>query len=189
MFLMIFFTNFSDLIKPLMIWVTEFGFLCKLIVFILNGGSILNLVDEIKKPAYSKVPTRCIKSLEENVNLTIRLTNIYRLIIISFASYISLIKLFLNNKGERSLPLGAYIPCNLNNDACYISFAIFQSFNAYISSLTNINMECLFCKLITACCCSFDVLQDNLESIDYKNSKGGESDLRTNIRLHMKLIR
>lgn len=188
MFLIVFYMDSGDLLAPFMIWVTEFGFVCKLLLFFYNGQEILMLEDELNEPAFSNIPRKCLETLERDVKFTKWLTNIYRFVIISFATYVAFLKPFLNSKVKRELPFEVLVPCNLENNFCYVSFFIFQAIVGYISSQTNINMECLFCKLMTACGCLFDVLHYNLTYIDYSEEMA-EEDLRYNILLHQKLVR
>lgn len=189
MFLQAFYIDFNSLIEPCMVWVTEFGFICKLIVFISNGDEILKLEEELNQKAYRKFRKNCMKDLKKDANFTMRLANIYRFVIVSYATYVTLLKPFINNRGQRSLPFEAHMPCDLEEDICYFSFWAFQIVNGYISSQTNVNMECLFCKVMTACCCLFDVLQNNLSNIDYRYEETAEKELRDNIIMHQNLLR
>lgn len=189
MILMLFYMNFSDMIEPWMIWITEFGFFCKLIAFLCNGENILKLVSDLNDSAFSRFPKEYLKSLEKEIRFTGSLTNIYRLVIVSYASYISLLQPFIKSKHKRSLPFEAHVPCHLEHNDCFISFIIFQAINAVISSQTNVNMECLFCKLMTTCSCLFDVVRKNLRNIDYCNNEQAKRELRQNVILHIKLLR
>lgn len=189
MFLQAFYIDFNSLIEACMVWVTEFGFMCKLAVFIYNSDEILRLEDELKQPTYTKFPKVYLKAMKNDIKFTRRLTNIYRLVIVSYASYLSLVRPFINKRDQRSLIFEAHMPCDLENNACYFSVIAFQTINAYISSQTNINMECLFCKLVTACSCLFDVLKHNLSDIDYRYEEIAEGELRNNVIMHQNLLR
>lgn len=187
-----FYMDFSDIIEPFMIAVTEFAFLCKLLVFIKNGKKILELIDDMSNTLLFKKSFKCSKSFQKEIKYTRWFTNIYRTVLVCYVSYLTLLKPLVETKGDkdkRSLPLGGYIPCDIERNDCYVGFTLYQSLTGCVSSLTNINMECLFCKLISTCCCEFDILSYNLRNIDYRFEETAEKELTSNVIFHQKLLR
>lgn len=184
-----FYIDSNSLMEHSMIWVPEFGLICKMVVLIQDGDEILTLEDEFKKPTYSKLTKENWKALKNDINFTMRLTNIYRLVTVLYGTYVILLTPIINYKSQRILPLDAHTPCDLENDSCYFSFLTFQFIAGYISCHTNVNLDCLFCKLVTACCSLFDILQFNLSNMDYRSEEVAEIELRNNVVLHQKILR
>lgn len=189
MFLTPFFMDFSDMIEPLMIAVTEFGFLCKLVVFLNNEKNTLKLIDDLKNILSLKISCRYQKTYQKELKYTRWFANIYRTVIICYVCYLCVLNPLVRSSDKRSLPLGGYVPCDITRNDCYIFFSIYQSFTVFISPLTNVNMECVFCKLITTCCYEFDILHENLQNIDYRYEKDAEKELNHNVIFHQKLLR
>lgn len=184
-----FYVDFNGLIEPSMIWVPEFGLLCKILVFIYHGDGVEMIEEELKQPTYSKLDKQYSRELEYENKFTMKFTIIYRFVTVSFTCYLLLVTPFIGNKGERNLPLEAHMPCDLEDNVCYFGFLTFQFIAGYISAQTNVVMDCLFCKLLTASCCLFTILHNNLSNIDYGDEEIAERELRDSVMLHQKLLR
>lgn len=171
------------------VWVSEIGFLLKLLTFLQHTETLLHFEDMLDQEIFKNVPNSCFDSISKTIEFIKIFTTSKILLLLLFVSYISCYVPLVVQSGKRHLPCDPYVPCSLENDFCYVGFFIFHLANCILAALLDTIFDCLYCKLTTICCCLLDVTYTSLEEMDYGDSNDSLKLIHHKAILHVKVLK
>lgn len=171
-----------------MIWFTYYAFFLKLASFMYYGQTLLDLEKSLKSTFSLKIPESYIQLFQNDWKFADRLASFTRLSLNIFTTYFCFYMPFSDSTNIHLLYPGPQ-PCNTKEKVCFFIIYTTEVLFTYVSVFININLECMYSKLITICCCLFEVVKQNFINIDFNNNEKATEDLKINIALHIEVIR
>lgn len=166
--------------------VLTLSYIGKMGYFIIKGRHILKCEELMKTCSFRAVPKATWKTINKNTRDVIALGNYYRRCCIAYVIVGAAFTVVYMKQLE--LLIFSWWPFEINKYYIYFALNIFQSLALLQTSLANSSIDIIFYKFSTILYCQLEILNENLNSIDYAgNEKVVKEKFRGCIIHHYKL--
>lgn len=148
---------------------------------------MLKMEDMLKIKIFTRFSEKQIEILHEYIASAERIFFFYRLLCIMTIIFYGICP-FIDDL-DNALPLPGWIPYDVSkNIFLYIATFVFQMITITMSAYNNSTFDTIDCMLITVASALFDVLMDNMRTINYRSNNSNQL-LKNNIEFHVELLR
>lgn len=189
MLLSVFYFAHEYLVQHIMLCLVYVALHLKVIAFVWNWNTVLELEDSLKTISISFRISRNYSVLfGRNIKFVNTLANVDRYLILGYSFYFCFYKLLFNRNVSLILYDGL-LPCDKKNKICDTVIYASQTIFSFICVLLNTNLECLFSKFVTIFVCLVDILQEKLDMLEFSDTQKAATGLRSIVKLHIEILR
>ncbi|EEZ97776.1 odorant receptor Or1 [Tribolium castaneum] len=159
--------DLSKLTDSTLYFLTLFTFLCKLFNFQYYGKDLIEVEKSLTDPIFYGYSFHKLQIIKAKVRSCTLVCLAFR-ISCTCSCFIYSVVPFIDRSGQKTLSIPGWFPYDTAKHF-YITFFL-QSLSLFISAHCNSATDTLPCKLISLATAQFELLKDNLRTIDYENS-------------------